>query len=1272
MFGISNIDAHNIPSSPTKKVLSQLSIKGSPKTRFSASRQCRETTISPSQPLWILRQNSLSAFNVKPVPGLFNLHWNRLHGKPARVHVLKALLHTYNQRAASPYDDVISTCNALIAPSTLSPFHDSLNPNPDNPASLVSLVCTVLGISPGYAPFETLKDTLIFQREALYMVQEVAMVSSAMKHRDLSNHRPMDAQAEVADDDGDADSRQRKTGVELENLLELGLIPALIEILQSHTSSSVSSLPEQDYHYHVASPLTGASLLTGLPHDSLNPLSYQNLATDDTAPHLTPDATNSEKSLAAENRKLAFQALFCTLACPCMKYHKVQLSSTVFPYLLQILRDHTQSLQVSQSGDRHTSPEDTDGNMSADNTLDFGPPGSALVLLSDVEVSYNPVQQSDGESSRKVDIMSDGDWNTNHQLQHHDTATPPLWLNILQAEERSGQVQTSDDSRHHATHPSSSDIEPNRGAIESSEQETALAAAKCLVRMLRHLLVSHESLADSGVTFVMTQLLRLSTSPPLKQVAALLLYKLSQLGHCSNELQQGQQEGQEPQDPRTSEAASAASDAPACDQRKALMSQMLNSGAVGIICQCLLPVPEELSNVQGSPLPATCLIGTSKEDDSKFTSADDGLSEGAVLERNYDLILQSLLLDLCQCACESPATSSAVADRGEMSDLVHLLASIDDQLSMTGLLAIGQLAHSSPACQMDVVKAGVLPHLVRMLSVETPQSSSDILAGSHQTHAARLISSLAHSTPTHGLMTKEGVPLALVNALSRCSTTMITEVNTHDNKEKGILSILTALKSESSRPGANNKNLQLEKKRTQISGQVESQHLLSTASHIACALSVLAQNPDQHFGLVGCGAVPALVTALCTGSTEVQSHALACMMLLSAQDSRQASVVARAGSIPKIVGILSAYVEQSIHPGSIGTQDADSQAVDLGLAVLASLCRHREIQRELFEAGCLPIFLKLMACLSAASEGASLAAEALALMAASGSLRYRLALSARADEVVEGAMHLLSGPDPTAQYWCLVLLNQLVVSEPPVTQELMGRPKDLVGVLETVLTVPDEVALNTTQDSCSSSSGLQPGLGQGETLSPPGAGECRDTTFSIGPDADSIPESRGVLEAVSSVDSNSSVVKNDAVVKCSVSTSEATPPADTGVSRELRIPQHGSKQEEENAADISAWAAYQARDAALARVQAAWLVSHLASHSTVVEEHSEAHAVSSLFPSPKGSGTGSGFTSVMIEALMHLLENSMEAPVIGEGEEQTQAFPAEEDVHGLYIRHETE
>jgi hypothetical protein len=63
-------------------------------------------------------------------------------------------------------------------------------------------------------------------------------------------------------------------------------------------------------------------------------------------------------------------------------------------------------------------------------------------------------------------------------------------------------------------------------------------------------------------------------------------------------------------------------------------------------------------------------------------SDDASLSEGGVLEKNYHLILQSLLLDLCRCACESSTSSSAVADRGEMNDLVLILSSDDDQVEL--------------------------------------------------------------------------------------------------------------------------------------------------------------------------------------------------------------------------------------------------------------------------------------------------------------------------------------------------------------------------------------------------------------------------------------------------------------------------------------------------------------------------------------------------------------------------------------------------------------
>jgi hypothetical protein len=74
------------------------------------------------------------------------------------------------------------------------------------------------------------------------------------------------------------------------------------------------------------------------------------------------------------------------------------------------------------------------------------------------------------------------------------------------------------------------------------------------------------------------------------------------------------------------------------------------------------------------------------------------------------------------------------------------------------------------------------------------------------------------------------------------------------------------LKSRTVRPALESKAEVFKKFRNGSTGVV-SQLLVATASHAACALSILAQNPDQHFGLVGCGAVPALVTALSSGET---------------------------------------------------------------------------------------------------------------------------------------------------------------------------------------------------------------------------------------------------------------------------------------------------------------------------------------------------------------------------------------------------------------------
>lgn len=43
------------------------------------------------------------------------------------------------------------------------------------------------------------------------------------------------------------------------------------------------------------------------------------------------------------------------------------------------------------------------------------------------------------------------------------------------------------------------------------------------------------------------------------------------------------------------------------------------------------------------------------------------------------------------------------------------------------------------------------------------------------------------------------------------------------------------------------------------------------AEHAASVLSLLAQNPDTHFHMVGCGAVPALVPYLASGEAGMQA-----------------------------------------------------------------------------------------------------------------------------------------------------------------------------------------------------------------------------------------------------------------------------------------------------------------------------------------------------------------------------------------------------------------
>jgi hypothetical protein len=404
-----------------------------------------------------------------------------------------------------------------------------------------------------------------------------------------------------------------------------------------------------------------------------SPVSYMGSATNDTPPHQTFDEFSSERCLAEENRMLAFQALFHTLGCPCMKHHREQLSSTVFPYLVHTLSEHAQSIQPIQSRVCQTSDKNCDGHASA-GTEAANTALATQVLQGDV-VSVD-VKQSRGDAECKHPLyyenLSAEDWISHHLLQQQDTSSAPSWLNSLHMDERPKEVQNSDVSKFSARDSlcfssSSSSCSSSSNAIalsdidvkKGAESEIALAAAKCLVRMLRHPMLSSELLTDSGLIVIMTQLLKLSASPPLKQVGAnqskvimfirglpcvsllslksgqiditthtfclsqqvavLILFNLCQHERLPLELEE-EYAVQHYVDNMPSSAASEAPDYSASNQRLVWMCQMLNSGALGTICQCLLP-PAGLDNVQCSLLKTNSWPDTSsRQEEHRFTS----------------------------------------------------------------------------------------------------------------------------------------------------------------------------------------------------------------------------------------------------------------------------------------------------------------------------------------------------------------------------------------------------------------------------------------------------------------------------------------------------------------------------------------------------------------------------------------------------------------------------------------------------------------------------
>ena len=328
-----------------------------------------------------------------------------------------------------------------------------------------------------------------------------------------------------------------------------------------------------------------------------------------------------------------------------------------------------------------------------------------------------------------------------------------------------------------------------------------------------------------------------------------------------------------------------------------------------------------------------------------------------------------------------------------------------------------------------------------------------------QAHAARLVALLSQATPTHGLMASQGVLEALVcvvalgaaaaaprprgklmagggaaGAVGRKAGGAVVSGRTWPQlqywqklrqKEEGK-------QQQRLKPGGDDHGdlgsaaaSSVEEEgsiRVEVEiGTVQSEQqqplgpeVVAVMKHAASALSVLAQNPDLHYKLVGMGAVPAMVRLLGTGvckvvkerlgvgnqgqcvasieasrvpihrpflilkppplpsqppllkllplcmltaPAEVQSHVLAFLMLIATQDGRHAAVVARSGAVPAILKLLGGILQGAEGPALAGSEVvhgqskggslltvAEGRAVDFAAAVLASLCRHQDIQ----------------------------------------------------------------------------------------------------------------------------------------------------------------------------------------------------------------------------------------------------------------------------------------------------------------------------------------
>lgn len=129
-----------------------------------------------------------------------------------------------------------------------------------------------------------------------------------------------------------------------------------------------------------------------------------------------------------------------------------------------------------------------------------------------------------------------------------------------------------------------------------------------------------------------------------------------------------------------------------------------------------------------------------------------------------------------------------------------------------------------------------------------------------QTHACRLLAILAQAVPTHGLFREH-----MVRQRHDCRCRTRPGRARPYNSDDSVHLQLQPFRQEPA-PGLGPALLLLLQVVPTILQLLAKDGLSATiAEHAASVLSLLAQNPDTHFHMVGCGAVPALMPYLAAG-----------------------------------------------------------------------------------------------------------------------------------------------------------------------------------------------------------------------------------------------------------------------------------------------------------------------------------------------------------------------------------------------------------------------